>query len=131
MGYNSTYFTEVILPSLLSDKVKICHGKTCSQLWLHMENCRVHNSKMTQTFCDHNGIIRTPHPTYSLDIAPSDFYLFALVKENLKGKKFYSQQSLIQGINEILDTIEETKIKEAFSTWICRCLDAIDNKGYY
>ena len=36
-----------------------------------------------------------PHPPYSLDLAPSDYYLFANLKRMLQGKKFGSNEEAI------------------------------------
>jgi hypothetical protein len=35
-------------------------------------------------------LVSSPHPPYSPDLAPSDFYLFGKVKNLLTGKKFAS-----------------------------------------
>ena len=36
-----------------------------------------------------------PHPLYSLDLAPSDYYLFADLKRMLQGKKFRFNEEAI------------------------------------
>jgi hypothetical protein len=42
---------------------------------------------MTQKFFGHNLLKRLPHPLYSLDISPWDFYLFGKVKSVLIGRE--------------------------------------------
>jgi hypothetical protein len=44
-----------------------------------------------------------PHPHYSPDLAPSDFFLFGYVKERLKGMVFLSYEELLDGIREVVD----------------------------
>ena len=36
-----------------------------------------------------------PHPPYSLDLAPSDYWLFADLKRMLQGKRFGSNEEVI------------------------------------
>ena len=36
-----------------------------------------------------------PHPSYSPDLAPSDYYLFAGLKRMLQGKRFDSNEEVI------------------------------------
>ena len=44
---------------------------------LQQDNARPHTSKMTMDKINElNGIELLPHPSYSLDMAPSDYYLF-------------------------------------------------------
>ena len=60
---------------------------TRRKMWLHLDNAKVHNSKLTSGKYDILGFKRAPHPAYSPDIAPSDFYLFGFLEEKLKEKK--------------------------------------------
>ena len=52
--------------------------------WLRLDNYRVHNSKVTLEKTEEYSFKRAPHPAYSPDIAPSDFFLFRYMKEMLK-----------------------------------------------
>ena len=55
------------------------------KIWLHLDNSRVHNSKVTLSITEKYGFKRAPHPAYSPDIAPSDSFLFGYIKGKLKG----------------------------------------------
>jgi hypothetical protein len=44
-----------------------------------------------------------PHPPYSPDLAPSNFFLFGYVKERLKGMVFPSYGELLDAIGEVID----------------------------
>jgi transposase len=46
-------------------------------------------------FCEENGLWFAPHPPYSPDLAPSDFFLFTYAKEHLKGMMFPSYEELL------------------------------------
>ena len=57
-----------------------------------------------------------PHPPYSTDLAPSDYFLFPNLKKWLSGKRFYSNYEIISQTNtyfrEILFFERDTKIGE-------------------
>jgi hypothetical protein len=50
---------------------------------------------------------RTSHPSYSPDIALSDFFLFDYVKERLKGQKFKARGELYESVHSILSGISQ------------------------
>jgi hypothetical protein len=50
---------------------------------------------------------RGPHPPYSPDLAPPDFYLFAHVEQLPKGSEFADREALLHGIEDILRDIEK------------------------
>jgi hypothetical protein len=51
------------------------------------------------------GIRRLPHPRYSPDIAPCDFWLFGYLKNSLKGRFFDDDMALRAAVTEILVSI--------------------------
>lgn len=75
-----TYFNCFILK-----KKEIWPKCSLRKIWLHLDNCRVHNTKQMLTEMGKIPYRRTPHPPYSPDLAPSDFYLFGRVKNALEG----------------------------------------------
>jgi hypothetical protein len=56
---------------------------------------------------EQNSMQRAPHPAYSPDLAPSDFYLFGYVMQLLSGCQFADQDSLLQAFSDILVGIEK------------------------
>ena len=49
-----------------------------------------------------------PHPAYSPDLDPSDFYLFPNLKEQLEGMKFSSNEEVQVAVNECFESLEES-----------------------
>ena len=41
-----------------------------------------------------------PHPLYSLDMAPSDLYLFPKLNSHLRGSQYASNDGVIEAVNE-------------------------------
>lgn len=105
---------------LSNQRQDIWKESTRRKIWVHLDNARVHNSKLTSEKYDILVFKRTPHPAYSLDIAPSDFYLFGFLEEKFKGKKFNDINELFEAIQEILDSISIETRKAVFQNWIER-----------
>jgi histone-lysine N-methyltransferase SETMAR len=76
-------------------------------LILHADNARRHTAKMKSQFMEQNSMQKAPHPAYSSDLAPSDFYLFGYVEPLLSGCQFADQDSLLQAVSDILVSIEK------------------------
>ncbi len=48
---------------------------------------KVHKSRVAQAAIHKASFEELNHPAYSPDVAPSDYYLFANLKKNLRGKQ--------------------------------------------
>ena len=79
-------------------KADIWGESDVKKIWLHLDNFRVHNSKVTFAITEKYGFKRAPHPAYSPDIAPSYFCLFGYMKEKLKGCSLKSLDDLKEKI---------------------------------
>lgn len=55
----------------------------------------MHNSKATIYFLEDNEIVRIAHPAYSLDLSPSDYFLFDYLKGNLKGNFYKTPEEVV------------------------------------
>ncbi|UYV74401.1 hypothetical protein LAZ67_11003407 [Cordylochernes scorpioides] len=55
---------------------------------LHVGNARPHTAHVVLQFLAKHSTIQIPHPPYSPDLAPNDFFLYPKLKMNLKGRKF-------------------------------------------
>ena len=72
-----------------------------------------------------------PHPQYSLDMAPSDFYLFPKPKSHLRGTQYESNEDVIQAVNEYLGDQEKAFYFEGIGKLEQRWLKCITLKGNY
>jgi hypothetical protein len=72
---DSPFFCEEVL-SPLAQKMQPSSKKSRKPLTLiHMDNARVHTAGATQEKLDVSQFKRTPQPSHSPDIAPSDFFV--------------------------------------------------------
>jgi hypothetical protein len=73
---------------------------------------------------EQNSMQRAPHRAYSPDLVPYDFYLFGYVKQLPSGCQFADQDSLLQGVSDILVGIEKITLEHVFYNWmerLCQC----------
>jgi hypothetical protein len=82
-------------------------------------------------FCEENGLRLAPHPLYSPDLAPSDFFLFGYIKECLKGMVFLSYEELLDAIGEVVTSIESETVTAVFEHWMERLEWVSKNNGDY
>jgi hypothetical protein len=55
-----------------------------------------------------------PHPPYSPDLGPSDFYRFGYLKECLAGLSFQNAGELLESGQGLLDGIEKVSLQTVF-----------------
>lgn len=130
-SYNSSYFITNILEPLAKKKAEIWHESSKRKLTLHLDNSKVHNSKWSTLEYTKKGFKRAPHPAYSPDVAPSDFFLFGFLEEKLKGKSFADVDEFEEALLEILGSISIEIKKKVFNHWIERCDWIIKHDGAY
>jgi hypothetical protein len=70
-----------------------------------------------------------PHPPYSLDLAPSDFWLFGHVKTSLVGQTFDEPEQLRGAITNFLNEIQSPEVVAVFSHWVERVQWILENNG--
>jgi len=58
-----------------------------------------------------------PHPPYSPDLAPCDFFLFPNMKKWLGGKRFASNEEIIAETNAYFAKFEKPHFLESLRSW--------------
>jgi hypothetical protein len=84
------------------------------KLVMHMDNAPIYNSRVTQDFFGHNPVKILPHPPYSPDIWPLDFYLFGKVKSALIGRETPDEIDLLEAITQIVNRISGAELQCVF-----------------
>jgi len=70
------------------------------------------HQRKEQRVCNKIAVI--PHPPYSPDLAPCDFFLFPKLKLKLKGRRFGTAEEIQAESHRVLDTLTEKDFQEAF-----------------
>jgi hypothetical protein len=74
---------------------------------------------------------RAPHPPYSLDLPPSDFFLFGDVKEKLMGYHAETPSELLVRTRVILAEILQVTLNAVFLEWMERLQNCVQVDGEY
>ena len=75
------------------------------------------------------GVEIIPHPPYSPDLSPCDFWLNDYIKNNLSDQP--NQESLVQAVCKVVHTIPETEFRKTFDKLLERMKLCINNNGDY
>jgi histone-lysine N-methyltransferase SETMAR len=76
---------------------------TYGAVLLH-DNARSHSAARTLVLLKHFNWELFDHPSYSPDLAPSDYQLFTYVKNCFGSQFFYNNEELIEGVKTWLSS---------------------------
>ena len=99
--------------------------------FLHHDNVPARTALSVQQFLAKNNIKVIPHPPYSPDLAPRDFFLFSRMKGQMKGKRFADVSELKKKAPEVLNNISTEEFQKCFQQWEKRWHECIESKGEY
>ena len=127
----SAYYVQNILPQIKNsiDEQRPTVG-TSRTLLLH-DNAAPHKSRATTQAIQELTIKVLPHPAYSPDLAPCDFWFFPILKDRLAGRKFERVQDLAKAVNSELRCIPQSQYCESFQKWLRRLELCIQSRGEY
>ena len=101
-------------------------GKLAKGVLLLHDNAPAHAARVAQAAIRNCGFEQLNHPPYSPDLAPSDFYLFRLLKKELRGKRFRDDNELKATTEGWLESQEENfflkGIQELENRWT-KCIN--------
>jgi hypothetical protein len=129
--FNSPCFVEHIMMPFAQKIFPHGRNRHAVRLHLHLENCPVHFSKVPERFCEGNDILRIPHPLYSPDLAPSDFWLFGPIKTAFARAKFDEPEQLLDAISEFLGTRSVEELRAVFDELVESVRWVTENEGIY
>jgi len=99
---NTEYYSSLLvqLKDILKEKGR---GKITKGVLFLQDNVPAHRALANQNKLDYLGFQFLDHPTYSPDLAPSEYYLFPELKKQLKGRHFSSIAEVIAAAETWLD----------------------------
>jgi histone-lysine N-methyltransferase SETMAR len=56
------------------------------------DNASSHKATIVREYLKQEQVVELPHPPYSPDLAPCDFFLFPSLKNNLAGRKYQTRK---------------------------------------
>jgi histone-lysine N-methyltransferase SETMAR len=124
-------YYERVLKRLNTALAKKHQGKLHQGVLFHHDNAPVHSASKIRAILHKFQWEILPHPPYSPDLAPSDFFLFPKLKEHLKGTRF---QSLDEAKKEVLTWCRKQPTefyKEGILQWKHRLQKCLELSGCY
>jgi hypothetical protein len=102
--------------------------KHSRDIFLHLDNTTLYRA--LRDF-DHLRITRFPHPPYSSDLTPCDFWLFGTLKRKLEEFTFWILIEVLTVMITILSMIHLDQFILIFDDWKCRLRKRIDRREEY
>lgn len=93
------------------------------------DNAKPHKHANVIKYLNEEGVELLPHPRYSPDLAPCDFWLFDYIKSNLGD--YNDEDSLFEAVSTMVSEISNQEYKKTFDKLLERMQLCIDNKGDY
>ena len=112
----------------------------CPHIWnkrrtltiqLHDDNASPHTCADTIHFEQMTNIQRVPHPPYSPDLSPCDFFLFPRLKRSIRGTNFNNVEEMITEIEQQIGLISSWEWKTCFRDWKRHALKCVHFDGQY
>jgi hypothetical protein len=88
-------------------------------------------SKVVAEKLTEENLKRMPHPVYSPDLSPCDFFLFGYLKDRLVDKRYATPDELFSEVETIISEIPSEMISRVFLTWQGRLQKCLDMRGNY
>jgi histone-lysine N-methyltransferase SETMAR len=104
--------------STRTSDLSLRNGTASETTCVHIDNCSVHTRKGSAHWLEEHGMFHMPYPPYSPDLAPSDFYLFPIVKQKLESIQVIDDDELFDRSQELLAGIDQEELNRAFRTWV-------------
>ena len=128
---NKEYYIEVLREFRKRFRRKRPELFESGQWHFHQDNAAVHNSILVTDYLTQMGIKTVPHPPYSPDLAPCDFWLFPKLKENLRGNRYSTIEDMKEAVTRVLNTLTQEDFQGAFQKLLERYNKCIDVGGEY
>lgn len=128
---NSEWYCEVCLPQVFTALHSQRPNAGVRRLMLHHDNATAHTAARTIDFLAESGVQLLPHPPYSPDLAPCDFFLFPYLKKQLRGQRFEDENAAVCAMNAVLESMPVDAFQDCFDKWFSRMHKCIETNGCY
>lgn len=128
---NASFYKNKVLSVVFSNYKELKNRRTMKNMMLHHDNAASHKAQIITEYLQEEKIFLLPHPPYSPDLAPCDFFLFPRIKKELKNRHFDNVENLARAIQAITDSIPKEDYQKSFENWKIRLQQCIDHYGNY
>ena len=127
---NGQYYADLLVRLRESIKEKR-RGKIRRGVLLQQDNAPVHSSKVAMQSVRDCGFELLPHPPYSPDLAPSDFFLFYKLKKELRGQRYDDDDELMLAVEGFCKGHDSAFYREGLEALPRRWTKCIESQGDY
>ena len=125
------YYTEQVLPIVVNHYMVTLPRTGVRGLKLLHHNAPAQCSSMVQDNSKTQGFKTSPHPAYSPDLVPCDFWLNPVIKRCLSGRKFETRTAVRRALFQCTDSIPKCDYKSTLKNWIKRLKKCVEVKDEY
>jgi len=125
---NHAFYKDVL--ERLRKRVQRVRTDTADDWVLQHDNAPAHTALSIREFLAKKNIPVLPHPLYSPDLAPCDFYLFPKLKSKLKGH-FGTTENMQKIVTDELNTLTENDFQYCYDQWKKRWNHCVTSQGSY
>jgi hypothetical protein len=118
--FDATYFRDNILYGIDCTRPTGSEEEDRQKLVLHFDHARPHTTGCITVYCRERRMTRILHQAFSLDLAPSDFYLFGKLKKVMKRCVFEYENEFFVGIMTELNKVSREELEAVFEEWLLR-----------
>ena len=127
---NKEYYVEVLREFKKRFRRKWPALFQSGQWHFHQDNTPVHNYMLVTDYLTKVGIKTVPHPPYSPDLTPCDFWLFPKLKEKIRDCR-YETIEMKEAVTKVIDTLTQEDFHGAFQKLLERYNKCIAAGGDY
>lgn len=128
---NSVRYSEMLTAKLKPAIRSKRRGLLSKGVVLLHDNARPHTAAHTAETLQKLNFEVLAHPTYSPDLAPSDYHLFGPLKEALRGRRFTTDEALKEAVHSWLASQPKTFFYEGIRKLEQRWTKCVEKQGDY
>ncbi len=131
-GISGAVYLAIVCRFVAALQRRRCHLDCHCQSWalLH-DGAPAHRSNPVVTFLARCRIRTLPHPGYSLDLSPPDYWLFTRIKKEVQGRCFRTLQNLKDAVDNTIGLITRQEFSDAMDRYPERLRHCIAARGSY
>jgi hypothetical protein len=128
---NQNHCPAVMAPELSKEESNAKRRVDKKQLVVHIDNSICHNGRKIQEYFARKKMTRAPHPVYSPDLSPCDFWFFGHAKEQMKDQIIMDESDQEDKVTDVWQNVSEDLLQSVFCEWMGRLEWVMEHNGEY
>lgn len=127
----SQWYSEVCLPQAFQE-LNVSRPSTGTRgIIFHQDNSPAHTSARTMDYFSKSGVQLLPHPAYSPNLAPCDFFMFPTLQKSLRGRRFSTADEAVDEFRRLFFDLPQEQFFSCFESWFSQMHKCINVAGKY